>query len=141
MVCHDPNYRNMYLNCSNVCEVVSGLVNPRGRHTWTQILFLENLNQYTPVTASYRIWLLQLFLAKCNSFLQTIPPSLKTDCPQKRKQILTRSTWGDGLCKPFVAKLYVYPAGDAWVRTRWVQFIHMFVSTDLTKTIFWTLGV
>ena len=26
MVCHDPNCGNMYLNCSNVCEVASGLL-------------------------------------------------------------------------------------------------------------------
>ena len=32
------------------------------------------------------------FFANCNSFLQTIPPSLKTECPQKRKPVLTRST-------------------------------------------------
>ena len=38
-------------------------------------------------TASYRIWLLRLFFAKCNSFLLTISPSLMTDWPQKRKQV------------------------------------------------------
>ena len=37
------------------------------------------------------------FFAKCNSFLQTIPPSLKTDCPQKRKPVLTRSILGRSL--------------------------------------------
>ena len=39
----------------------------------------------------------QLLFAKCNSFLQTIPPSLKTHWPQKRKPVLTRSTWGRSL--------------------------------------------
>ena len=37
MVCHDPNCGNMYLYCSNVCEVASGLLTPRGRHNWTEI--------------------------------------------------------------------------------------------------------
>ena len=37
------------------------------------------------------------FLAKCNSFLQIIPPSIKTNCPKKRKPVLTRSTWGRSL--------------------------------------------
>ena len=58
------------------------------------------------------------FFAKCNSFLQNVPPSLKTDCPQKR---------------PFVPKLLVYHAGDAWVRPRWVQYIHLFGSTERWK--------
>jgi hypothetical protein len=26
MVCHDPNCGNIYINCSNVCEVASGLL-------------------------------------------------------------------------------------------------------------------
>ena len=61
------------------------------------------------------------FFAKCNSFLQTIPPSLKTDCPQKTKLVLLGPLW-DGLCKPVVPKLHVYHAGDAWVRTRDIYF-------------------
>ena len=84
-------------------------------------------------TASYRICLLRrfFFVAKFNSFLQTIPPSLKTDCPAKRKPILTRSICGDGLCKPLVPKLHVYHAGDGWVRTRLVWCTNLFVLTEL----------
>ena len=36
MVCHDPNWWNLYFNCSNVCEVASGLLTLRGRHNWKE---------------------------------------------------------------------------------------------------------
>ena len=36
-LCPDLNYGNMYFNCSNVCEVASGLLTPRGRHNWTEV--------------------------------------------------------------------------------------------------------
>ena len=39
----------------------------------------------------------EAFFAQCNSFLQIIPPSLKTNSPQKRKPVLTRSTLGRSL--------------------------------------------
>ena len=42
MVCSDPNCGNIYYNCSNVCEVASGLLIPRGQHNWTEIQFLHN---------------------------------------------------------------------------------------------------
>ena len=42
MVCHYPNCGNLNFNCSNVCEVASGLLTQRDRHNWTNILFLEN---------------------------------------------------------------------------------------------------
>ena len=45
IVCHNPNCGNMYFNCSNVWEVASGLLTPRGQHNGTEIQFLENLNQ------------------------------------------------------------------------------------------------
>ena len=45
MVCHDPNCGNMNFNCSNVCEVASGLLTLRGRYNSTEIKFLENINQ------------------------------------------------------------------------------------------------
>ena len=59
------------------------------------------------------------FLPSATIACKTIPSSLKIDCPQKRKPVLTRSTWGR-LCKPFFPKLHVYHVGDAWVRTWWV---------------------
>ena len=34
-VCHDPNCGKMYFNCSNVCEVMRGLLTAKGRHNWT----------------------------------------------------------------------------------------------------------
>ena len=38
MVFHDPNYGKMYFNCSNVCEIASGLLTPRGRHNWRYLV-------------------------------------------------------------------------------------------------------
>ena len=36
MVRHDPNYGNMYFNCSSVREVVSGLLTPRSHKKLTE---------------------------------------------------------------------------------------------------------
>ena len=32
MVFDDPNCGKLYINCSNVCEVASGSLTPRGQH-------------------------------------------------------------------------------------------------------------
>ena len=34
MVCPDPKCGSMYINCSNVCEVASGLLTPKGWYNW-----------------------------------------------------------------------------------------------------------
>ena len=46
-------------------------------------------------------------------WVQSSPPSSKTQCLKKRKPALTRSTWGRPLSSLNAPKLHVYHAGDA----------------------------
>ena len=74
------------------------------------------------------------FFAKCNSFLLTVSPSLKTDWPQKRKPVLTWSTWGRSLQ---TCCLQAWCVSCWWcLSTSWVRFIILFVSTELLLIFF-----
>ena len=101
---------------------------------------MHTILKYLINTASYRIWLLRQLIAKCNSFLQTIPPSLKTNCPQKRKPVLSRVIWGRSL-QTFCPQASYVSCWWCMSKTRWVWFIHLFVLTELSKNFFWTLEV
>ena len=87
-------------------------------------LFVKNTLVGTASYSGSFFCQVQLFPA-CTLF-QEGPPSLKTDCLQKKTQFQL-GPLGDGICKHFVPKLYMYHAGDAWVRTRWIRYIIFFL--------------